>query len=347
MTKLTPEYLLTALCLVGGGSILGFNCIGLVVDIFSPHFPTLTSGQLRDASAIVTLKASFGAFLFMSFIFAIKYWASVSAQSKANQIFHSRSIALGLATLGIDYIRELILRVRRLLSKQGSAVWNTTATLHQGQNGRNWALIVPGAWSGPWSASDWKPLAEAIDAAHESGATVYFWIWNSSNSWQGRQESVSYLVEKLIELHRIHASPGLLVGHSHGGTVATLAAAKLTEMEVGRIVTIGTPFFTISKSDVASSSLNLHLSAVNLAVAAPVVIFAYAMFYQRAFVNLMQDTLHFVGDPGSERMLSSAVIDLAILLCLTTATALLTRLYWPLDPPKSIFTASLPNLKSA
>src|ERR1700687_345493 len=84
-------------------------------------------------------------------------------------------------------------------------------------------------------------------------------LWSGANSVLHRSNAADRLTEQLE--HQIRSSPQsdhVIVAHSHGGNIATLAAHRLRQKGVDvdrlRLVTMGTPFLEIRKAEPQSFS---------------------------------------------------------------------------------------------
>jgi pimeloyl-ACP methyl ester carboxylesterase len=76
--------------------------------------------------------------------------------------------------------------------------------------------------------------------------------WSGKNSFAARNAATELLVEHLRESMKTPGTRHILVAHSHGGTVAAAALAKLNTAERSRIeglITMGAPFITLTHCD--------------------------------------------------------------------------------------------------
>ena len=104
-------------------------------------------------------------------------------------------------------------------------------------------IIVPGTWGNetfwPNDVDDkvtfGSELARGLGGEHN----VYPFLWVSSVFHEGRMEAVDLLVEQ-IDARAEAFDRVCLVGHSHGGNVALLAASKCRS-DIDRIVCLSTP----------------------------------------------------------------------------------------------------------
>lgn len=103
-------------------------------------------------------------------------------------------------------------------------------------------VLVPGTWNKARSLLKMKCLAERASASAKY-LSLYEWNWRGSNDDLVRRESARQLAMEVKAL--MSAQQLLLVGHSHGGSVASLAAAELGR---GSVLTIATPFVTVRQS---------------------------------------------------------------------------------------------------
>jgi hypothetical protein len=118
-------------------------------------------------------------------------------------------------------------------------------------------------------------------------------LWSGSNSAREREKAGDKLADLVKKTSR-NSEPVHIIGHSHGGNVANEAADFLRwgrrKLKQGRhdriasLITVGTPFFKIStgKAETFAGLAFLGitiLSAIALAVAALVMIFALAAGY--------------------------------------------------------------------
>lgn len=116
----------------------------------------------------------------------------------------------------------------------------------------------PPSWRGrrrrrtDWSSADapWFEAGSAFAAAVTQGRDVS-WVpftWTGFNSFAARDKASTRLCRRLQASLAASDLPLAIVAHSHGGTVAVAAVAKLSPKHRARIVgivTMGTPFATL------------------------------------------------------------------------------------------------------
>jgi pimeloyl-ACP methyl ester carboxylesterase len=79
-------------------------------------------------------------------------------------------------------------------------------------------------------------------------------LWSGANSVMHRSDAADRLTEKLEhQIRSLPQSDHVIIAHSHGGNIATLAAHRLRQRGVDvdrlRLVTMGTPFLEIRKAE--------------------------------------------------------------------------------------------------
>jgi hypothetical protein len=104
-------------------------------------------------------------------------------------------------------------------------------------------LLIHGTFSrgAPWT----KPGSNFYSFLHSAFGTnisVDALLWSGDNSQSCRMEAVELCQDWLADCNAEYI---YLIGHSHGGAVATLAASKLSRENV-KVITMSTPFINIS-----------------------------------------------------------------------------------------------------
>jgi len=108
-------------------------------------------------------------------------------------------------------------------------------------------LVLPGFMASDTST---KPLREFIDRI---GYTPYAWDLGRNYA---KVSFLNALSDKLIEIHKEHKRPITIIGWSLGGVYAR-QIAKLNPKIVRQVITMGSPFRGITKSNNASWLYNL------------------------------------------------------------------------------------------
>jgi len=112
-------------------------------------------------------------------------------------------------------------------------------------------IVVPGTFgnSGFWSTVSENKVSFASEVISGLGedSTIYPFVWAAPNSHQARVEAARNLAEiideKASEYDRV-----CLIGHSHGGNVALLAAAN-TKSPVDSVICLSTPHIYLKTKD--------------------------------------------------------------------------------------------------
>jgi pimeloyl-ACP methyl ester carboxylesterase len=117
-----------------------------------------------------------------------------------------------------------------------------------------YVLLVPGTWSG---SAKWTHDGSKFRAALETGLKslgyhpdIYTYLWSTKNDWFARTETANK-INKRLNYFAKERSPDceyLLIGHSHGGNIATEAVHKTLvetpDMPIRGVVCLNTPFLT-------------------------------------------------------------------------------------------------------
>jgi hypothetical protein len=105
-------------------------------------------------------------------------------------------------------------------------------------------IVIHGTWGSesPWYAADGDFFTSLETTAHKKKAAVVPFCWSGSNSHEARNKAAKNL-SKLIESYDVRTKI-ILIGHSHGGTVALLASQLLSIHKISIIYTLGTPINT-------------------------------------------------------------------------------------------------------
>jgi pimeloyl-ACP methyl ester carboxylesterase len=120
-------------------------------------------------------------------------------------------------------------------------------TLVHGTWGRTRLPFSPPNWFEPESSFTGCFSQEL--ASRNIQAAIHPFLWSGKNSLFARSEAsvkLTQLIEKNAEKHP--SAKQVIVGHSHGGSVALLAVRKLWTNVDPIIVTLATPFMEIVKS---------------------------------------------------------------------------------------------------
>ena len=116
----------------------------------------------------------------------------------------------------------------------------------------------PPTWRGrrrtraDWAGAErpWFEPGSAFATAVMQGRSLT-WVpfeWSGDNTFTARQEAIDRLHACLCASLDASGAPHAVVAHSHGGTVALAAVARLSAEQQARIagiVTMGTPFATL------------------------------------------------------------------------------------------------------
>jgi pimeloyl-ACP methyl ester carboxylesterase len=118
------------------------------------------------------------------------------------------------------------------------------------QEERKCFILVHGTWAAnaTWILSD-SQFAQGL--SRQFNCTIRPFRWSGKNSELARREAASQLVQLISEIHNdAPKSQIVLIGHSHGGTVALHAAADIPGRNlVSEVVCLGTPLFVYSARD--------------------------------------------------------------------------------------------------
>jgi len=102
-------------------------------------------------------------------------------------------------------------------------------------------IIIHGTWG--LETSWYAPDGDFFDAlectAQKDGSCVVPFCWSGNNSIEARQKAANNLV-KLIDSYPPNTTL-IIIAHSHGGTVALLAAQYLKKNKIFCLYTLGTP----------------------------------------------------------------------------------------------------------
>lgn len=126
--------------------------------------------------------------------------------------------------------------------------------------------VIHGTWSSPRHMSDLRDaLVEACP-----GARVSCWRWSGRNSSLARLSAARDLASHL----GTQQGPHVLVGHSHGGSVALYAALRAPALNDVRVVALNTPFIMphLRRNAVPPVLFQWLLIAVSLYFVTPLVL---------------------------------------------------------------------------
>jgi pimeloyl-ACP methyl ester carboxylesterase len=96
-----------------------------------------------------------------------------------------------------------------------------------------------------WSDTD-SPFARKLACSLPKGTRILTFPWTGYNSARGRSEAAELLSSVLNNESQPMTSPVFLIAHSHGGNVALEACSK-SGVKVAGIVTLATPFLSVSR----------------------------------------------------------------------------------------------------
>jgi pimeloyl-ACP methyl ester carboxylesterase len=136
-------------------------------------------------------------------------------------------------------------------------------------------IILHGTWAA--ETSWYTPGGDFFDALEktvkkQNGSAVSF-RWSGANSIQERNKAAQSLA-KLIETYNSDNTDIIVIGHSHGGTVALLASHMLSNNRIAILYTLGTPI---------NKTIYPHMDAID---------FCYNLF---SFEDLIQPALGMFG----------------------------------------------------
>lgn len=113
-------------------------------------------------------------------------------------------------------------------------------------------LMVHGTWASDaeWTrpeSSFYRNLRKSLEPRYRGRITPSSYQWTGRNRWNARKKAVNELVALIRDKAKVHpADDLLLIGHSHGGNVATEAArealAAEADLRLVGVVCMATPF---------------------------------------------------------------------------------------------------------
>lgn len=108
-------------------------------------------------------------------------------------------------------------------------------------------ILVHGTFASnaQWIDSD-SQLSQHISTTLSGPVNFFPLYWSGSNSFEARHEATEKLVTLVNDVKYRHPhAPIIIVGHSHGGSVAVAAREKLPDATLAGVVTLSTPFLHI------------------------------------------------------------------------------------------------------
>jgi predicted alpha/beta hydrolase family esterase len=109
----------------------------------------------------------------------------------------------------------------------------------------NWPLIVAGKTS----------FASEVKRALPAGSTVHQFLWSGKNNHEARKTAAKFLASEISE----YSSQGeniAIIGHSHGGNVALLAASQLKD-PINTVICLSTPHLYLVLEDAENKEVEL------------------------------------------------------------------------------------------
>jgi pimeloyl-ACP methyl ester carboxylesterase len=163
-------------------------------------------------------------------------------------------------------------------------------------------VLINGTWAenASWTAPQ-STFAQYLQHNVAGSVTVTF-RWNGRNSQLARREAGRRLADLIKRVHS--ASPLakiILIGHSHGGSVAALSLGYLEEpsRHCVRIVFIGTPFLRYSPLDLDPASDVFAIGGISLV---PLLVLVVSSWYFAATGDASGDAILSPFLPLSARM---------------------------------------------
>ncbi|MCI1711407.1 MAG: alpha/beta hydrolase [Chiayiivirga sp.] len=153
-----------------------------------------------------------------------------------------------------------------LFSKKLVAI--STPLVHGAPN----VIVIHGTW-GRWSAwfTEARLYAEIAARFAPHPVNISRFYWSGFNALKARFDAADKLAEKMRELQETNPGPIVLLAHSHGGNVATLACKKLQYSGRTGLVAVSTPFLYYRYRELGTATN--ALLAFSAAIAAAVGVF--------------------------------------------------------------------------
>lgn len=109
----------------------------------------------------------------------------------------------------------------------------------------NWPLIVAGKTS----------FASEVKRALTAGSVVHQFLWSGKNNHEARKTAARFLAREIAE-YRTQGENVAIIGHSHGGNVALLAASQL-KTPIDTVICLSTPHLYLVLEDVENKEVEL------------------------------------------------------------------------------------------
>ncbi|MBT4694795.1 MAG: alpha/beta hydrolase [Planctomycetaceae bacterium] len=109
----------------------------------------------------------------------------------------------------------------------------------------NWPLIVAGKTS----------FASEVKRALPPGSTVHQFLWSGKNNHEARKTAAKFLVDEISE-YSAQGENIAIIGHSHGGNVALLAASQL-KTPIDTVICLSTPHLYLVLEDAENKEVEL------------------------------------------------------------------------------------------
>lgn len=109
----------------------------------------------------------------------------------------------------------------------------------------NWPLIVAGKTS----------FASEVKRALVSGSTVHQFLWSGKNNHEARKTAAKFLAGEIAE-YSAQGEKIAVIGHSHGGNVALLAASQLKN-PIDMVICLSTPHLYLVLEDPENKEVEL------------------------------------------------------------------------------------------
>jgi len=164
-------------------------------------------------------------------------------------------------------------------------------TLVHGTWGRGFFPRKPGKSPGQkpfWFQSESRFVRElsARLSLFKINFAIHEFLWSGANSFFARSEAARRLAVDLNQRHRENpTATQIVIGHSHGGTVAMLASKHLDDDNKPKLITLATPFVELGVEPVSPRLLSfsfalivLIASYLTIATCYPIVVFGAPFF---------------------------------------------------------------------
>ncbi len=152
-----------------------------------------------------------------------------------------------MATIGstlwtVSPLRDAVARIRARFQRHRV---NKLVVLRQPSSQPTQRLVwVHGTWGAPFHRSSHSLIQHLAES--DPNAVIYGFSWDGQNSRVSRQNATRDL-GKFVEEMLSDDVPTVLIGHSHGGTMAYEAACAPNLSRRVRVITLAAPFIDVSK----------------------------------------------------------------------------------------------------